>query len=189
MRPLEAALLCGTLTGAILLQQGCTSTFWSGSGTERRTHVERITEPVMQDLPPPESLLTDSRTSPSMNAELQSRNATGFAGKLLEDVLFDFDQDSIRVDALSVLDANIKHLQHDGATHLVLEGRGDELGTSAYNLVLGERRARRVKSYLQQAGLSLDIDTVSFGKDRPLCFEHTDTCMQKNRSVHFVAKP
>lgn len=190
MRPLEAALLCGTLTGTILLQQGCTSTFWSGSRAERRTPVERITEPVMRDLPPPESLLTDSRASPSISAELQARNATGFAGKLLvEDVFFDFDQDSIRVDALSVLDANIRLLQHAGTTHLVLEGRGDEMGTSAYNLVLGERRARRVKSYLQQAGLSLDIDTVSFGKDRPLCFEHTGACMQKNRSVHFVAKP
>lgn len=189
MRLAETVFLYGLLASAILFQQGCTSTFWSGSGTERRMQVERITEPPMRDMPPPDSLLADSRTTPSMKAELLSRNATGSAGGVLEDVLFDFDQDSIRVDALSVLDSNVKQLQHDGTTHLILEGRGDEMGTSAYNLVLGERRARRVKSYLQQAGLSLEIDTVSFGKDRPLCFEHTTACMQKNRSVHFVTKP
>ena len=189
MRPLEALLACGTLTSAILLQQGCVSTFWSGSGTERRTHVERITEPAMREIPPPNNLLTDSRTSPSMKTELSSNNSTGLASELLEDVLFGFDQDSIREEALSVLDANIKHLQHHGVTHLVLEGRGDEVGTSAYNLVLGEHRARRVKSYLQQSRLSIDIDTTSFGKDRPLCGESTPVCMQQNRRVHFVTKP
>jgi len=54
--------------------------------------------------------------------------------------------------------------------------------------VLGERRAKSVKSYLQELGLSVQLRTTSYGKDRPLCFKHSETCMQKNRSVHFVVK-
>jgi peptidoglycan-associated lipoprotein len=104
------------------------------------------------------------------------------------DVLFDFDQDSLRADALPILEANAKQLKSNSVARILLEGRGDEIGTSAYNLVLGERRARNVKTYLQHLGLSIDLKTTSYGKDRPLCFEHTTDCMQKNRSVHFTVK-
>ena len=106
----------------------------------------------------------------------------------LSDVLFDFDEAILRHDALPVLEANAKRLKQDGVKRLTLEGRGDEVGTSAYNLVLGERRARSVRSYLQELGLSVQFKTTSYGKDRPLCFQHSEGCMQKNRSVHFTVK-
>ena len=104
------------------------------------------------------------------------------------DVLFDFDRASLRTDALPVLEANAKRLTDEGVTRLLLEGRGDEAGTAAYNIVLGDRRAKSVKYYLQELGLSVDLRTTSYGKDRPVCFQHSDDCMQKNRSVHFVVK-
>ena len=104
------------------------------------------------------------------------------------DALFDFDRDNLRPDALTIVEANAKRLKELRPTQVLLEGRGDEVGTSAYNLVLGERRAKNVKRYLQQLGLSIDLKTTSYGKDRPLCFEHNPDCMQKNRSVHFVVK-
>ncbi len=103
-------------------------------------------------------------------------------------MLFDFDQFILRRDALPVLEANARRLERDGVSRLTLEGRGDEIGTSAYNLVLGERRAKSVKSYLQELGLGLHLKTTSYGKDRPLCLQHNDNCMQRNRSVHFVVK-
>ena len=79
-------------------------------------------------------------------------------------------------------------LFRSGTQRILLEGRGDEMGTSAYNLVLGERRAKAVRSYLKQLSLGIDMRTTSYGKDRPLCFEHQKECWQKNRSVHFVVK-
>jgi peptidoglycan-associated lipoprotein len=129
-----------------------------------------------------------SRPRPSARAELSAVNAPGLPVGALSDVLFDFDQAVLRRDALPTLEANAKRLMHDGVTRLLLEGRGDEIGTSAYNLVLGERRANSVKSYLQERGLSLQLKTTSYGKDRPLCYQHHEDCMQKNRSVHFVVK-
>jgi peptidoglycan-associated lipoprotein len=125
---------------------------------------------------------------PSQRAELSAVNATGLPFGALSDVLFDFDQAVLRRDALPLVEANARRLVQDGVTRLLLEGRGDEVGTSAYNIVLGERRARSVKSYLQERGLSLQLRTTSYGKDRPLCYQHNEECMQKNRSVHFLVK-
>lgn len=165
---------------AVLAMQGCSSLSGSGTGQEGRAGEERIKEQAIKEA-----------TARSVNPDRSESSAKHEAesGKdLLMDVLFDFDQDSLRADALPVLEANAKQLKSSGIPRIVLEGRGDEIGTSAYNLVLGERRARNVKTYLQHLGLSLELKTTSYGKDRPLCFEHTNECMQKNRSVHFTVK-
>ncbi len=175
---------------AVLFVEGCAVKGWWGSesGQEGPAQEELIKEPPIKEISPEDGQLTDSRTSQAMQSELLSRNDTGLANGTLSDVLFDFDRDTIRADAMRVLEADAKQLQQDRVAGLLLEGRGDEFGTSAYNLVLGERRARNVKSYLQELGLSIDVRTTSYGKDRPLCFEHSGECGQRNRSVHFVVK-
>lgn len=167
---------------------GCATKSGSGAGEERIASEERIADPAIRDLTPQDAGTPTSRTSPGMRAELAARNATGEVRTILMDVLFDFDQAMLRTDALPVLEANARRLKEEGTKRILLEGRGDEMGTSAYNLVLGERRAKAVRSYLKQLGLNVDLRTTSYGKDRPLCFEHEKECWQKNRSVHFVVK-
>ena len=182
-KPAELLLL-GTLGLGCLLFQGCATQSGSAGGEEL---AEQIDEPTIKHILPPEYSITASRPRVS-RAELSAINATGLPPGTLSDVLFDFDQSVLRRDALPVLEANARRLEHDGVTRLTLEGRGDEIGTSAYNLVLGELRAKSVRSYLQELGLSVRLKTTSYGKDRPLCVQHSETCMQKNRSVHFVVK-
>lgn len=165
---------------AVLVMQGCSALSGSGTGQEGRAGEERIKEQAIKEA-------TARNVNPD-RSELSAKHDAESGKDLLMDVLFDFDQDSIRADALPVLEANARQLKSSGIPRILLEGRGDEIGTSAYNLVLGERRARSVKTYLQHLGLSLDLKTTSYGKDRPLCFEHTNECMQKNRSVHFTVK-
>lgn len=165
---------------AVLLMQGCSSLSGSGAGKEGTAGEERIREQVIKEA-----------TARNLDrSELSAQDAPESANKSLKgslvDVLFDFDQHSLRADALPTLEANAKQLKNGGVKHMLLEGRGDEIGTSAYNLVLGERRANNVKNYLHQLGLSVDLKTTSYGKDRPLCLEHTPECMQKNRSVRFT---
>ena len=188
MRQVRGVIASSTFLLVILLLQGCAAKWWWGSesGQEGQAQAELIKEPVIKVIPPDDRHLTGSRTSPAMQSELFSRNATGLAYETFGDVLFDFDQDTLRMEAIRALDADAKHLQHDRATRLLLEGRGDDFGTSAYNLVLGERRARNVQSYLRELGFSIDVTTTSYGKDRPLCFEYSDECRRRNRSVHFV---
>jgi peptidoglycan-associated lipoprotein len=173
---------------ALLLAQGCATKTVSGTGDERTPQEERIGEPVIQEIAPPDLGDTASRTSPAVQAELAARNSSGLAKESLTDVLFDFDRAHLRLDVLPALEATASRLKADGVKRVLLEGRGDEVGTAAYNLVLGERRAKSVKSYLQQLGLSIDLKTTSYGKDRPLCFDHGSDCRQRNRSVHFVVK-
>jgi peptidoglycan-associated lipoprotein len=180
--------LMGALVITALLTQACSTLSGSSSGEEQMAGTERIHEPVIKDIPPPEFSTTASRPRPPMRAELSARNATGLPQGTLMDVLFDFDRATLRADALPVLEANAKRLQMNGIRRLLLEGRGDEIGTAAYNIVLGERRARNVKSYLQELGLETDLKTTSYGKDRPLCFQRSEDCLQMNRSVHFVIK-
>ena len=167
---------------------GCATKSGYGTGDELIASEERIPDQAIRERAPQETGTPVTRTSPSMRAELSARNATGAERTILPDVLFDFDRATLRIDALPVLDANAKKLTDEGTKRILLEGRGDEMGTSAYNLVLGERRAKAVRSYLKQLGLDIDLRTTSYGKDRPLCFEHQQECWQKNRSVHFVVK-
>ncbi|MBH0201183.1 MAG: OmpA family protein [Nitrospira sp.] len=194
MRQVRVIMASSTFVLVMLLLQGCAAKWWWGaeSGQEGSIQAELIQEPAIKEIPPDDRHLTDSRTSQAMQSDLFSRNATGLAHGIFGDVLFDFDQDTLRMDAMRALDADVKHLQRDRQrdriTRILLEGRGDESGTSAYNLVLGERRAKNVHAYLRELGLSIDVTTTSYGKDRPLCFDHSGECSQRNRSVHFVVK-
>lgn len=181
MRQDRVLWVVGAPIMAVLVMQGCSALSGSGTGQEGRAGEERIKEQAIKEAP--------ARTVSPDRSELSAKHeAESGKDSLLLDVLFDFDQDSLRADALPILEANARQLKNSGTARILLEGRGDEIGTSAYNLVLGERRARNVKTYLQHLGLSLDLKTTSYGKDRPLCFEHTNECMQKNRSVHFTVK-
>ncbi len=104
-----------------------------------------------------------------------------------QDVLFDFDRSFIRPDARLVLQAKAAYMKSNPGVRVVIQGNCDERGSRAYNLALGDRRAKSAKRYLTDLGISADrMRTVSFGKDRPLCTEHNETCWQKNRRAHFI---
>jgi peptidoglycan-associated lipoprotein len=108
----------------------------------------------------------------------------------LSDIFFDFDQYAIRSDARPRLKANAAILKAYPFQNVVIEGHCDERGTSAYNLVLGERRAGAASRHLQALGVPASrIQTTSYGKERPFCMEHTEVCRQSNRRAHFRVLP
>ena len=104
----------------------------------------------------------------------------------LTEVYFDFDQYTLRSEARTGLKAAATILKTQPDHTIVIEGHCDERGTSAYNLILGERRAQAAKRYLQDLGLpASQIQILSYGKERPFCTEHSEACWQSNRRVHF----
>jgi peptidoglycan-associated lipoprotein len=104
----------------------------------------------------------------------------------LSDVYFDFDRYTIRGDARSALERNASLIKSQPNREIVIEGHCDERGTSAYNIVLGERRAQAAKRYLQERGMApSQIHITSYGKERPFCTEHSEACWQANRRAHF----
>ena len=65
---------------------------------------------------------------------------------------------------------------------VLVEGDCDERGTREYNLALGARRANAVKEYLVSLGVSsARVDTISYGKEHPICAESTEDCWAQNR--------
>ena len=70
-----------------------------------------------------------------------------------------------------------------------IEGHCDERGTLAYNLVLGEKRAKAVRNYLVELGVGANrLSVVSYGKERPFCNERSESCYQQNRRGHVVVR-
>ena len=107
----------------------------------------------------------------------------------LRDVFFDFDKYAIRPDAARTLDANADWLKSNPSAVILIEGHCDERGTNAYNLALGERRARATQDYLVKRGVAASrITTISYGEERPGCTERNETCWAQNRRSHFLSK-
>ena len=108
----------------------------------------------------------------------------------LEDVFFDYDQYTIRRDAVSALEQNAKVLmKRYSKREILIEGHCDERGTEEYNLILGERRATVVKNYLVDLGVpASNLQVLSLGKNEPFCLQPTLACFQQNRRAHFVLK-
>jgi peptidoglycan-associated lipoprotein len=111
----------------------------------------------------------------------------------VEDAYFDYDKHTLREDAIKALGADSTELRDIIVQYpdykLVIEGHADERGSEAYNLALGDARAKAAKDYLAGVGIPADqLSIVSYGKDKPICEEHDEACWQKNRRIHIVAK-
>ena len=108
----------------------------------------------------------------------------------LKDIHFEFDKYDIRPEDAKMLDANASWLKSNAENLVLIEGHCDERGTNEYNLALGERRAKATMNYLVSQGVQANrITIISYGEERPLCNEKTDSCWAKNRRAHFLVKP
>jgi peptidoglycan-associated lipoprotein len=105
----------------------------------------------------------------------------------LSDIHFDYNDYTVREQDGSVLRANADWLQKNPNTHVQIEGHCDERGSEEYNIALGAKRAQAAKDYLQTLGVAGDrMSTISYGKELPLCTEHTEDCWAENRRDHFA---
>ena len=107
--------------------------------------------------------------------------------KEVRDAYFDFNKADIRPDAREALTKTADFLKSRPGIRVSIEGHCDERGSTEYNLVLGDRRANVTKQYLVSLGIAADrMTTTSFGKEKPFCMTHDETCWQSNRRGHFV---
>jgi len=100
-------------------------------------------------------------------------------------IYFDFDSYTIRPDARPVLDAQASWLARYGQVTVRIDGNADERGTVDYNFALGARRANAVRDYLVSRGIpSGRIETVSYGKSRPIDPRSSEEGWAVNRNAH-----
>jgi peptidoglycan-associated lipoprotein len=112
----------------------------------------------------------------------------------IEDAYFDYNQHTLRPDAVTALNSDSKELatimNQYPEYKLQVQGYCDERGSEEYNMALGEARAKSAKDYLVSVGVSSNqLSTISYGKEKPICQEQTEACYAKNRRVHIVALP
>ena len=97
-------------------------------------------------------------------------------------VLFAIDQSSLGPEAMDLLNSQATWLMTNGDYKIIVEGHADEQGTRDYNVALGARRANSVKEYLNSLGVAATrIQTVSYGKERPIEICSKESCYSVNR--------
>ncbi len=130
----------------------------------------------------------DSGAAARQLAEIRAEQVASVAAGL-RDVFFTYDSFSITDEGRHALSGDAEWARSNPYAQLKIEGHCDERGTSAYNLVLGEKRAKAVRNYLVELGVApVHLSVVSYGKERPFCTEHTESCYSQNRRGHLVVK-
>ena len=117
------------------------------------------------------------------------KNAEALVELSLQNIYFDYDKSAIRPDAREILKANAEIFTKNSSAKIIVEGHCDERGTAEYNMALGERRAQEAKQYLVNLGIDASrIETISYGKERPLDNRSTEEAWAQNRRAQFLLK-
>jgi len=102
-------------------------------------------------------------------------------------IYFDYDRFDVKSEYNPVLQAHGKYLSANPTSRVRLEGHADERGSREYNIGLGEKRAQAVRNVLLLQGAASDqINTVSFGEERPAVTGDDEEAWSLNRRVEIV---
>jgi peptidoglycan-associated lipoprotein len=102
-------------------------------------------------------------------------------------VFFDFDSFIVKSEFQPVVEAHGKYLASTKNRRIMVEGHTDERGGREYNLALGQKRAEAVKQRLMLLGATDgQIETVSFGKEKPSAAGSNEEAWAQNRRADIV---
>jgi peptidoglycan-associated lipoprotein len=181
-RVVKIALL-GTFLGFLLSGCGC---FYQAVKGE--TPPPPAPEATVEVLPPAPAPAPEAAPEavPAAAVETPPPAAAPAPVVMLKDVNFDFDKYGIRSRDGEILKADYAWFQQNPGGKVRIEGNCDERGTVEYNLALGQKRADATRSHLITLGVDgALLETISYGKERPVCRDHNEECWSRNRSAHF----
>jgi peptidoglycan-associated lipoprotein len=105
-----------------------------------------------------------------------------FTDNIGDRIFFAYDRYDLDATAIATLLRQAAWLTQYPAAAILIEGHADERGTREYNLALAARRATVVRDYLTGFGIAPSrLETISYGKERPECFETAEFCWSRNR--------
>src|SRR5579859_3188798 len=145
-----------------------------GACTHKQEAVQTAPPPVA---PPPQQAAQSPVTS-----RIIPGSAEDFRVNVGDTVHFALDQYNIEENDKAILSRQAAWLAKYPSVRVTVEGHCDERGTREYNLALGARRANAVKEFLVSQGVSTArVETVSYGKERPVCTQSDEACWAQNR--------
>ncbi len=125
---------------------------------------------------------TNGVTTSSLGDPANPTSAAYFNQSVGDRVLFVVDQSTLTDEARLILNGQAQWLQANATYAIIVEGHADEQGTREYNIALGARRADAVKTYLIAQGIAgARVQTVSYGKERPIAICSEEACYAQNR--------
>jgi len=158
-------VVAAAVSAAMLAACGTEST------KESSTPAESTTPPPVETTPAPGGNVSGTQISDSELAAKQS-------------IYFDLDKSDIKPEGQPVVDLWATYLTQNPSVKVRVEGNCDERGTVEYNQGLGERRGDSVAQALEAKGVSpSQVSVVSFGKEKPVCTQHNESCWWQNRRV------
>jgi len=149
-------------------------------GCSHEQKVPTAAPPITQaPPPPPRKVATPAPAAEPPEAPKQKEDLA---------VFFDFDSALLKDEGRHVLQSVADAVRKQNAS-LEIDGNCDELGTTEYNLALGEERARAAKSYLMHLGVpACRIATISYGSQRPKYPGHDDDARARNRRDDVIVR-
>ena len=120
---------------------------------------------------------------------LANENAPAGPANIEKIVYFDYDSFIIKPEFQSTIEAHAQYLKSNSRAKISLEGHTDERGGREYNLALGQKRADAVRQSLTLLGVGTSqIETVSFGEEKPAVQGADESAFAKNRRAEFFYK-
>jgi peptidoglycan-associated lipoprotein len=102
-------------------------------------------------------------------------------------VFFDYDSNAIKEEFKPLVTAHANYIAKARQQRMTIQGNTDERGSREYNLALGQRRADAVKQMMTLLGApSAQIETVSFGEEKPRAQGSTEQAFAENRRADIV---
>ena len=127
--------------------------------------------------PPPAATPTPTPTGPTPGSQAD------FVASVTSDrIFFDTDMSDVDDEDRAILRSQAEWLMRYPNKRVTVEGHADERGTREYNLALGERRANAAKNSLASLGIDAGrINTISYGKERPVALGSDEASWAQNR--------
>lgn len=123
-------------------------------------------------------------------------DSSGLSGNPLKDpsnilskrsIYFELDSNVVKDEFKPVVSAHARYLQQNRSARMTVQGNADERGSREYNIALGQRRADAVKQAMQLLGAEAgQIETVSFGEEKPKATGHDEKSWAENRRADIV---
>ncbi len=148
--------------------------------------------PIPTPLPPPvmPAPVTETpiaKEKPTVIEEIAALTEDVTASQQFQTIYFEFDAFTLSEAARDSLAKNAVAIKKSKGVKIQIQGNCDERGSDAYNLALGEKRAKAAFDYLVTLGAPANqLYVLSYGKERPVDPGHDDAAWAKNRRDDFV---
>ena len=148
---------------------------------QRRQQAQQQEQPIVRPLP--DGTVGESQLT--SDPWVQLKEAESLLSK--RSVYYEYDRYDIQEEYVPIIEAHAKLLMAHSDLKIIVQGNCDDRGSREYNLALGQRRSDSVSRAMVLLGVNeKQIETVSFGAEKPVAFGQDEESWAKNRRSDIV---